>query len=238
MELNLVVNAQKISEEPVTCIAVKEDRRENIMSSVALMKGVEGPWTGERVVRFIDLLGYGGLTLNGDTEVAIMAFRNRVVEMRKADVTTENGVKGDKPSSSRTQWCCYVESSEQSDVTLKTAHKKDSVQTRQSCICWKNTRAASYPVVRKVATGEHKKASQEFVHLARRDWRGRFQLTQHVRQRRRSRYSELQEAIEFMSAKQSRLLAKLERKQKLLCGGRPGLGRQDLGGGHRAARDQ
>ena len=33
------------SEESVTCIAVKEDRHQNIMSSVALKKGVEEPWT-------------------------------------------------------------------------------------------------------------------------------------------------------------------------------------------------
>ena len=51
------------------------------------------------------------------------------------------------------------------------------------------------------------------------------------------RYSEQQEAIEFMNSKQSRLLATLERKQKLMSGGhgkkseesppeRPGLGRR------------
>ena len=34
-------NVHAISEESTTCIAVKEDRHQNIMSSVALKKGVE-----------------------------------------------------------------------------------------------------------------------------------------------------------------------------------------------------
>ena len=38
---NSVANAQTIAEESVTCIAVKEDRHQNIMSSVALEKSVE-----------------------------------------------------------------------------------------------------------------------------------------------------------------------------------------------------
>ena len=37
-----------MSEESVTCIAAKEDRQQNITSSVALKKGVEEPWTIER----------------------------------------------------------------------------------------------------------------------------------------------------------------------------------------------
>ena len=49
-------SARVSSEESITCVAVKEDRHQNIMSSVALKKGVEEPWTIERVVKFIDLL--------------------------------------------------------------------------------------------------------------------------------------------------------------------------------------
>ena len=45
-----------MSEESVSCIAVKEDRHQNIMSSDALKNGVEEPWTIERVAQFIDLL--------------------------------------------------------------------------------------------------------------------------------------------------------------------------------------
>ena len=40
-------SAQSISEESTTCVAVKEHRHQNIMSSVALKKGVEEPWTVE-----------------------------------------------------------------------------------------------------------------------------------------------------------------------------------------------
>ena len=68
------------------------------MSSVALKKGVEEPWTIERVARFIDLLGCREITLESDTEPAIVAFRNRVAAMCKAEVTTEDAVKGDKES--------------------------------------------------------------------------------------------------------------------------------------------
>ena len=48
--------------------------------------------TTERVARFIDL------RLKSDTETAVIAFRNCVVDMCKADVTTEDATKGDKPS--------------------------------------------------------------------------------------------------------------------------------------------
>ena len=47
-------------------------------------------------MRFIDLLGYREITLKSDTEPAIVAFRNRVAAMCKAEVTTEDAVKGDK----------------------------------------------------------------------------------------------------------------------------------------------
>ena len=66
MRMASAPNVQAISEESITCIAVKEDRHQNIMSSVALKKEVEEPWTIERVVRFIDLLGYREITLKSD----------------------------------------------------------------------------------------------------------------------------------------------------------------------------
>ena len=50
------------------------------------------------MVKFIDLLGYREITLKSDTELAIVAFRNRVAAMCKAEVTTEDAVKGDKES--------------------------------------------------------------------------------------------------------------------------------------------
>ena len=52
----------------------------------------------ERVLKFIDLLGYREITLKSDTEPARIAIRNRVAAMRKAEVTTEDAVKGDKES--------------------------------------------------------------------------------------------------------------------------------------------
>ena len=45
MKMKSVVNAQAVSEESVICIAVKVDRHQNIMSSVASRKGDEIPWT-------------------------------------------------------------------------------------------------------------------------------------------------------------------------------------------------
>ena len=99
MRMGASPNAQAISEEPITCIAVKEDKYQNIMSSVALKKEVQEPWTVERVAKFIDSLGYREVTLKSDTEYAIMAFRNRVAEVCRAEVTTEDAVKGDKESS-------------------------------------------------------------------------------------------------------------------------------------------
>ena len=93
MKMESAPNVQAISEESITCVAVKEDRHQNIMSSVALKKGVEEPWTIEWVAKVIDLLGYREITLKSDTELAIIAFRNRVAEACKAEVTTEDAVK-------------------------------------------------------------------------------------------------------------------------------------------------
>ena len=98
MNMKTVPNAQTISEEAATCIAVKEDRHQNIMSSVALKNGVEEPWKIERVAKFIDLLDYREITLKSDTEPAMIASRNRVAEMCKAEVTTEDAVNGDEES--------------------------------------------------------------------------------------------------------------------------------------------
>ena len=98
MKIESAPSVQVISEESITCVAVKEDRHQNILSSVALKKGVEGPWTSASVVKFIDLRGHREITLKSDTELAIIVFRNRVAAMCKAEVTTEDAVKGDKES--------------------------------------------------------------------------------------------------------------------------------------------
>ena len=77
---------------------MKEERHQNIMSSVALKRGVEEPLAVETVAKFIELLGYREITLKSDTEPAITAFRNRVAALCKAEVATEDAVKGDKES--------------------------------------------------------------------------------------------------------------------------------------------
>ena len=76
--------------------SMKEDRPQNIMSSVALKKGAEQPWTIERVAKFVHWLGYRESTLKSDTNPAIIAFRNLVAEMCNAELGTEDAVKGDE----------------------------------------------------------------------------------------------------------------------------------------------
>ena len=93
IKMKSVPNAQTISEESITCIAVKEDRHQIIMSIVAMKKGVEEPWTIEK---FIDLFGYREIMLKRDTEPAIISSSNRVAKMCKAEVPTKDAAKGDK----------------------------------------------------------------------------------------------------------------------------------------------
>ena len=98
LESKSAANSQTIPDESVTCIAVKEHRHQNLMSSVVLKKGIGEPWASERVARFINSSGSKEITLKSDTEPAIIAFTNRVAETCNAEVTTEDAVKGDKPS--------------------------------------------------------------------------------------------------------------------------------------------
>ena len=119
MKMESTPSAHAISEESITCVAVKEDRHQNIMSSVALEKGVEEPWTIETAVKFIDLLGYHEITLKSDTEPAIIAFRNRVAAMCKAEVTTEDAVKGDKETNGLIESAVMLLRGVTSDRTIK-----------------------------------------------------------------------------------------------------------------------
>ena len=124
MKMKSVVVAQAMSEEAVVCTAMEEDRHQNIMSSVALKKGVEEPWTIQKVE-----LGYREITLKSDTEPAIIAFRNRVAEMCKAEVTTEDKLKIDRESNGLIENAvmlirgiiriikCHIESSTQERVS-------------------------------------------------------------------------------------------------------------------------
>ena len=83
MGMQPAVNSRTISEEAITCIAVKEDRHQNIISSVAKKKGIEEPWTSEKVTKLIYLLGYREITQKSDTEPVRIAFRSRVAEIAK-----------------------------------------------------------------------------------------------------------------------------------------------------------
>ena len=67
------------------------------MRSVVLKKGSEEPWASERVASFIFSLGYKEITLKSDTELSIIAFRNRVAENSNADVTLKNAEQAFKP---------------------------------------------------------------------------------------------------------------------------------------------
>ena len=95
---NSTANSQTIPDESVTRIAVKQDRHQKIMSSVVLKKRIAELWPSERVARFTNSLGCKEITLKSDTELAIIAFRNRVAENCNAEVTLEDTFKGDKPS--------------------------------------------------------------------------------------------------------------------------------------------
>ena len=99
MRMESVPNVQAISEESITCVAVKEARHQNIMSRLALKKGVEEPWTIEREVRFIDLLGYREITLKSDR-----ACNSRVQESRSRNVQSGSHHRGCSERRQRIEW--------------------------------------------------------------------------------------------------------------------------------------
>ena len=92
---------------------------------------------GERVARFIDLLGYREITLKSDTEPAIIAFRNRV--------------KGDKPSNGLIDKSVML----LRGIIREASRKKNSEKARQPCRAWRAGRHS-----RRV---HGKKPSQEFA---------------------------------------------------------------------------
>ena len=65
------------------------------MSSVALKKRIEEPWTNERVAKFIDLLGFRETTLKSDTNHCV---QKSCLNCATEKVTTGDAVKGDKES--------------------------------------------------------------------------------------------------------------------------------------------
>ena len=58
------------------------------MTSVALKKGLEEPWTIESVAKFIVLRGFREITLKSDTDLATIAFRTCVAGTIKCHIET------------------------------------------------------------------------------------------------------------------------------------------------------
>ena len=120
---------------------MKDDRHQNIISNVVLKKGVEESWSIERVATFIDLLRYREITLKSDTGPAIVAFRNRVqnrvAEMCKAEVTTEDAVQGNKESNGLIENAVMLSLRE--DAISKTAWQDaDTIVFLLVGRCWQN----------------------------------------------------------------------------------------------------
>ena len=98
---------------------MKDDRHQNIRSSVVPKKSIEEPWASERVARFINSFGYKEITLKSDTEPAMIAFRNRVAEICNAEAALEDAVKGGLVEN------ILMLSSEPSSAMWRVAHKKN-----------------------------------------------------------------------------------------------------------------
>ena len=134
-----------------------EDRHQNIVSRVALKKGVE-PWTIERVAKFIDLLGYREITLKSDTDAPITAFRNRVAEVYTAEVTTEDAVKGHEESKALIENAVVLIRGIIRTILCHIGSRTHSATNRLSCRGWWNMQHAFCPdvnrVVRKAAWQE------------------------------------------------------------------------------------
>ena len=94
MKMVSTPSVQAISEKSVACVAVKEDRHQNIMSSVALKKGVEEPWT---IGNFIDLLGHREITLKS-------ACNNRVQKSCSCNVHSRSYHGGRSEKRQRVEW--------------------------------------------------------------------------------------------------------------------------------------
>ena len=154
------------------------------MSSVALKKGVEEPWAmegGENSL-ICSLFGDREITLKSDAEPAISASRNRAAETCKAEVTTEDALKGDKPSSGLIENTvlilrgitrtikCHIDSSTQEELTEDSQVLPWSVEHEGSILsrCHKG-RGGRRPFERLHARRRHKSSS----HWLRRCWRGR-----------------------------------------------------------------
>ena len=96
LKTNITANSPTIPDESVTCMAVKEHRHQNIMSS-AVLKRNRRTWSKRESGKIHQLVGVQRDHVE-KRDLAVIAFRNRVAENCNAEVTLEDAVKGDKPS--------------------------------------------------------------------------------------------------------------------------------------------
>ena len=132
----------------------------------------------ERVAKIIDLLGYREITLKSDTELAIIAFRNRAAEMRSAEVTTEDAVNGHKESHGLIESAVMLIRDQ--NVTLRAAHKNHSATNHLFDRGWWNMQDASCPDLRRVVTGRRhlkdctaRSRHKNLSHLVRKCWQSK-----------------------------------------------------------------
>ena len=97
VEMTCVVNAQTKSEE-ISNLHRGERRQTSEHHEQCCVEKKESKNRGQlrEWPKFIALLGNREVTLKNDTELAIIAFRNRVVEVCMAEVAAEDAVKGYK----------------------------------------------------------------------------------------------------------------------------------------------
>ena len=161
---NSTACSQTTPEESVTRFAVKEDRHQNM-------------------ARFINSLGYKEITLERDTEPAIIVFRNRAAENCNAEVSLEDAVKGDKLSNGLVENAvvllrgvlrtikCHVESCTQEEL-----------RENSPVLPWWGEHAGSFWTWRQKGGDcrtpferlHGEKPTQVFVPFGRRRWRDRY----------------------------------------------------------------
>ena len=93
-------------------------------------------------------LGYREITLKSETEPA---FRNRVAEMCKAEITTEDGVKGDNESNGLIENAVMLP---RGIIRTINCHIESSTQDESLVLPWLwSMQVASNPDVKRVVTG-------------------------------------------------------------------------------------
>ena len=143
--------------------------------------GSRKPCTLQRVATFVDSLGYRETTLKDDTETAIIAFRNRVAEVCKAEVTIEDAVKGDKQSNGLIENTVMLICGIHQNQHMSHWHQHTrTTQGRHANAAVVGITCRMHPVqgLKKVVTGRHhssdcmaRKRCTTLSHLVRKYWR-------------------------------------------------------------------